>query len=70
MKSQTEKNQKDSETNRQALKGLCQAVEQVAENCRVSAETAQNAKANTSISRNNDNELRSVARARVDVKRP
>ena len=69
-KTQTEKSQIDTETNLQALKGLCQAVEQVAENCRTTAENAQGTKANTSTSRCNDNELRSVARARVDVKRP
>ena len=70
MKSQGEKSEKDSEVNRQALTGLCQAVEQVAESCRVTAETAQHAKANTSSSKCDNNELRSVARARVDVKRP
>ena len=70
MKSQTEKNKADAEVNTQALKHLCQAVEQVAESCRATAENAQNAKANTSNSRSNDTELRSVARARVDVKRP
>ena len=71
MKNQAESSKSTADVNVQALKGLCQAVEQVAESCRVSAETAQNAKANTSNnSRNNDNELRSVARARVDVKRP
>ena len=49
MKSQTDKNQREAETNRQAMKGLCQAVEQVAENCRVSVENAQNAKATPAI---------------------
>ena len=63
MQSQSEKSQRDAEVNVQAMKSLCQAVEQVAESCRATAETAQNAKANTSNSRNNDGELRSVARA-------